>query len=211
MGQTLTNIRDDVRAVTGYNSADPLLQNADLTPLINLALQQISTEFDWPWLYAETSFPTVAGTTDYAVPTRWTRTLWLAIEDVDFDYRTHRQMRRIIGDTGVTRQPTVYSTVGDTSIRVGPIPDAVYTIDHGYMTSEDTLSADGDAPLLDDAYDDMLVWRAAKLAAARKSDSTMLGIAINEIQGWDTRVRDNVRRSAQFPRVKTRRDWTTVT
>jgi len=187
------------------------LADTDLTPLVNHALGQLSTEYDWPWLYAETGFVTVAGQTDYAVPTRWTRTLWLAIEDVDFDYRTHRQMRRIVGDTNVTRQPSVFTTVGDTSIRLGPIPDAVYSVDHGYMTHEDTLTDDSDFPALDTAYDDMLVWRVAKLAAIRKGDSDMVARAMNEIKEWDRRVRDNVRRSSQFPRIKARRDWTTRT
>jgi len=207
MAQDLDDIKLNALDVFGYNSSDPLLDATTLTRLVNSALQQLSTEFDWPWLYAEGTITTVAGTTDYAVPTNWSRTKWLSIEEDELLFRSLRDLRRIIGDTTVTRQPTFYTTVGDTSVRLGPIPDAVYTVDHGYFKQEAALSAGGDAPLLDSAYDDMLVMFVAKKLAIRKGETRDINVAQREIDTWLKRTRDNVRRTSAFPRVKIRNDW----
>ncbi len=211
MAQQRSAIRTAALEMAGYNTADPIIATADINDIIQGALDQISTEYEWPWLYAEGTITTVAGTTDYNVPTRWTRTLWLAYKHLELKYRSHRQMRHVIGDTTVTGQPTVFTTVGDTSIRVGRIPDAVYTLDHGYVTSEAVMTSDSDQPALDDAYDDMLVWRVVKGLAIRRGDTDMLQIANIENALWTERARDNVRRTSHTTRVNARRDWTTRT
>jgi hypothetical protein len=207
MGQQLDDIKTAALDVFGYNASDPLLDGTTMTRLVNSALTQLSTEYDWPWLYAEGTIAIVAGTTDYSVPTSWTRTKWIAIEEDELAFRSNRDLRRIIGDTSVTGQPTFYSTVGDTSIRVGRIPDAAYTADHGYFVAETALSAGTDTPALHAAYDDYLVQHVAKKLAIRKGETRDVQTANNEIKAWEKRIRDNVRRSAAFPRVKVRNDW----
>jgi len=208
MAQDLDTIKTNALDVFGYNSSDPLLDGTTLTRLINSSLQQLSTEFDWPWLYAETTHSVVAGTTDYAVPTRWTRTKWLAIAEDELVFRSLRDFRRIVGDTTHPQgQPTFYTIVGDTSVRVGRIPDASYTLDHGYFTSEAVLSSGTDTPALPNEYDDMLVMYVALKMAVRKGEQVDINIARSEITRWLKRVRDNVRRSSAFPRIKIRNDW----
>tara|TARA_R110000822_G_scaffold65970_3_gene161301 strand:- start:39 stop:674 length:636 start_codon:yes stop_codon:yes gene_type:complete len=207
MAQDLDDIKLNALDVFGYNANDPILDATTLTRLVNSALQQLSTEFDWPWLYDEGTITTVAGTTDYAVPTNWSRTKWLAIDEDELQFRSLRDMRRIMGDTDIQRQPVFYATVGDTSIRLGQIPDAVYTVDHGYFKQEAALSAGGDAPLLDSAYDDMLVMYVAKKMAMRKGETRDINQAQREIDAWLKRTRDNVRRTSAFPRIITRNDW----
>lgn len=208
----LSDIRTAALDVFGYNANDPLLDSTTMNRLVNQALKQLSTEYDWPWLYAETTISIVAGTTDYAVPTRWSRTKWLFIDDNELKFRSPKQMQRLIGDNTnpITGQPLFYTTVGDTSIRVGRTPDAAYTADHAYYTYEATLTNDTDEPVLFEAYDDMLVMYVAKKLAMRKGEANDLNIARAEIQAWDKRVRDNVRRSSALPMMKHRQDWSTT-
>jgi hypothetical protein len=102
MAQTLANIKTDAFDVLGYNSNEPLLDDTTMTRLVNQALQQLSTEYDWPWLYTEGTITLAANTKDYAISsntTRWSRTKWMAIEENDLRYLTTRQMNQIVGDT----------------------------------------------------------------------------------------------------------------
>ncbi len=209
MGQSLSNIRQASLDVFGYNSSDPLLDPTTLTRLVNAALKQLSTEYDWPWLYTEGTISVVVDTTDYAVPSLWTRTKWLFIEEDELKFRSPKQLQRLIGDTTnvLKEQPLYYTIKGDTHIRFGPIPDTSYTADHAYFTQEAALVDDGDQPLLDDAYDDFLVMYVVKKLAMRKGKVQDLNVARSEISGWDKRIKDNVRRSSALPMIHHRRDW----
>lgn len=206
MGQQLSDIRTDALDVFGYNANDPLLDSTTLNRLVNGALRQLSAEYDWPWLYEESNFSTVAGTSDYAVPARWKRTAWVAIEDIDLQVISPRDMRSYVGDPDRKGHPAFWTPVGDSHLRLGPTPDQVYSVDHGYFAYEAELSDDTDVTALSAEFDDMLVMYVAKKLAMRKGEMAQIRLAQEEINGWKRRARDEVRKSTQLLRVKTRRD-----
>lgn len=214
MAQQLSDIKTDAFDVLGYNSNDPLFDDTVMTRLVNTALAEVSTEFDWPWLYAEGTISVTASTTDYALSgltlsglTRWTKTKWVAIEEDELKFVSPRQMQRIIGDTSVTGQPLYYTHDGTTNIRFGPTPDAAYTVTIGYQQGEAALSNSTDTPVIPNDYDQYLVLYVAKKMAMRKGAFDDLRVVQGEIAEWRKRIRDNVRQASAFPSIRNRQDW----
>lgn len=207
MGQQLSDIRTDAFDVFGYSSDDPMLDPTTVVNrLVNQAVDQFSKEFDWPWLYSEGTLVTASGTSDYAVPTRWHKTDWLAYEDHALQLISVKDMRSWVGDPDAKGPPAYWHTVGSTEIRLGPTPDGVYTIDHGYYVYEAELVNDTDVTLIDPQFDDMLVMYVAKKMAMRKGEADDLRWANAEIDEWRKRARSHVRKSKELLRVKTRWD-----
>jgi hypothetical protein len=209
MAQDLDDIMVDVREAGNYNASDGNLTDAILTRIVNRALQRISSEFDWPWLYAEETITTVAGTLDYNLPTRWTKTAWLSEETVgDLQPASHLQSRRWVEQaTRITGRPLYYVHEGVSQIRLFPAPDAVYSIGHGYYTSEAVLSVGSDTPALPDPFDDLLVWKALEFAAMRRGEGTLANQARDMYKDQLKVVKDNVRGTKQFGVPSSRQDW----
>jgi hypothetical protein len=209
MAQQLSDIRTDVREAGNYSSSDGNVSDAVMTRVINRALRRISAEFDWPWLYAEETITTVAGTTDYNLPTRWAKTAWLSEENVGLlRPATHKQSRRWIEQaTRVTGRPVYYTHEGASQIRLFPAPDAVYSVDHGYYTYEAALSNDTDTPAIPDPYDDLVVWKSLEFLAIRRGEQELMQNARRMYQDQLRVVTDNVRASKEFASIKTRQDW----
>jgi len=200
---TFTTLKSDLLVKVGLPSTDGLLTDSALGVLVNAALRAITTQKDWPWLYTEDSFVTVAGTESYAVGTNSTKTSWLSIEDDELDLVQRTELKKWDGDTAI---PVAWAESAGTII-LGPTPDAVYTVKRGFYKSETVLSSGGDTPLLPDAYSDYLITFAAKLAGVRLRDTQLHSMMMAEEAAWVKRMNDNVRRSSPLLGIKTRADW----
>ena len=131
---------------------------------INAAIQQISTEREWPWLDGTDSFSTVADTAEYALPSDWAGT------------------RSVTSSYGATYPPVPIRTGDDwddwrddydygfaiegTNLVLYPTPTSVFTIKHRYIKTETALSSDSDTPELPTEFH----WAIIHLAAALTYD-----------------------------------------
>lgn len=62
-------------------------------------------------------------------------------------------------------QPVHWAIHPDGSLLIGPKPDQAYKVRGEYVRQPQTLSADGDIPIMPAQYHDAIVWRAAMLLA----------------------------------------------
>lgn len=208
MSSTLTNLLAAVRLQGKYSSSDTGLPDATITALINKALDEISTYHNWPWLYTESTFNTVAGTTDYTPATGWTKTMWLAEDNTAgrgplAAVNTREIRRRLSSDA--TGRPSAYTMAGHT-LRIAPSPDAVYAMTHAHMTVEPALVSGSDTALIPAEYDDLIVWLTLRRIAARRGETTLFRQAEDEGSKMLSDIRDNVRGSQESYRIRTRND-----
>lgn len=146
------------------------------TGLINSIYRRIGGEHRWPWLEAQnTSITTTAGDPDYSLAaitdlahidavrvhrgTEYPQLSYIAPQDL-------RDMEHVDRDNGTPR----FWTYVNAQLRLWPAPDAAYTVTIDYLKRPTVLSADGDTPIFDSTYHDVLVWGAVAELAFRERD-----------------------------------------
>lgn len=202
MALDLTTMRTAVRTRLGNPSTDGFFSDAQLTDLVNEALQVISAEADWPWQEATTTFSTAAGTNTYTPPTDWIQTRALVIDGYDaMEYRTLAEIREYL--TTSQDVPTAYTVSGETLL-LRPTPDGVYTVRHDYVKSEPALANDTDAPLMPNQWRYSIVAFACHLAHMRQGDTGRAAGALAEYASWKQRMLRQRRRSSGPMRVRIR-------
>src|SRR5688572_2366993 len=80
---TFATMLTAVRTRIGNPSTDGFYTDAQLGDLTNESLQIYTTEADWPWLQATTTFTTSDGTATYSPPAEWMKTRMLTIDGYD--------------------------------------------------------------------------------------------------------------------------------
>lgn len=204
MATTLANIKTAVIHKLGLESTDGMMD--ELTMSINAALQQMATEYDWPWLVTSDSFNTVAGTTSYAIPADCTRIKALGYLTDPMDRVQWEEWIRYQQTQG--GEPGIYY-IENSAVKIAPIPDGVYTIQRVYIQPENVLVSDGDAVKCPDWYSDIVVTYAALEEARRSPD--IVSVRVNTLEAlretWLKRLADNDTRGSQLPAILTRNDW----
>lgn len=199
---TLTEMRTAVRTRLGNPSTDGFFSDANLTDIVNEGLQVISTDHDWPWLFATATFSTAASDADYAMPATWLRTRGLIIDGYDpLTLLSTPEIRAM--ETATTGQPE-YFTIDDDQILLRPVPDGVYSVIHDYVRSETALSGDSDTPLMPLQFHYSIVASAVHLAHLRQGDMSRAGAAAADRDGWLQRMRSFKKRAAGPRRVVVR-------
>lgn len=197
---TLADYRARVYDKLGLPTTDGHVTTAQVNAALNAALQEYATEYDWPWLQSEATITTVAGTQTYALPARYTRTLYLIDGDGqgELEYRPRRQLAAYEGETGRAR---FYSGLVGT-VALYPEPNDAVTLTHGYVISEAEMDDDADTILLPDAYADFLVTIAARKIALRRKDTELKRLLDEEHTQWLGRIRNEQRRTMFLGGVK---------
>lgn len=200
MAITLAQYRTRVYDRLGLPTTDAHVPAAQVTSALNAALGEYATEYDWPWLYAEATINAVVNTQGYALPTGYTRTLYVVdpTNNADLEYRPRRALTPYDGETG---RPRFYSGLVGT-LTLWPTPDGTYTLTHGYVKAETEMVADGDTILLPDQFAGFLVNIAARKIALRRKDTELHRLLSEEHTAWLARLRNEVRRTAFLGRVR---------
>jgi hypothetical protein len=201
MAVTLAQLKAAVIVKLGETSDDGMLQ--DLTATINSGLQQMATEYDWPWLIVKDTFDTANGTADYTAPATCTRVRRLAIGTYLLQTRQDEEMLLLDEDTG---QPYFY-TVEGTTITLAPTPDAIYTVKRKYVKAEAVLSGDSDTCYVPAYYSDLAAIYGALEEARRRRDQALVNLLEQSRQQWIKRISDNIQRSKDMPAIRTRSDF----
>lgn len=146
------------------------------TSMVNAIYRRIAGEHRWPWLEAQsTALSTTIADPDYSLA---------AITDlqhieavrltsgtnyVDLEYiqpQDLRALEHIDRDSGAPQKWTYMNSV----LRLWPAPDKVYVMTIDYIKRPTALAADGDTPIFDSTYHDLLVWGCVSKLAFRERD-----------------------------------------
>lgn len=201
MAVTLGQLKAAVIVKLGETADDGMLQN--LTDTINAGLQQMATEYDWPWLIRKDTFDTVKDQADYSTPTNCTRVRLLAIDQSVLQVRDAED---IIYWDQETDLPYFYAVENDT-ISLAPIPDAVYTVKRKYVIAEAVLSGDSDTCFVPPHYSDIVAVYGALEEARRRRDQALVNLLEQSRVQWIKRISDNIQRSKDMPEIRTRGDF----
>lgn len=204
----LSDVRDEVRERLGLSTNDTAVTNAVLTNLVNAANRKISLLHDWPWLVEEdTDFTALTvGQRKYAVTVpvdEWRKTLFVIVDDDQL--MTVKQPQDIHRYQAQTGFPYFYAIQG-TDIYVAPTPDEAYSILHVYVKAPTVVSADDDVIDVEDWAIDLLIDKTAVLAARRLRDTELRKEMESEYAQTLSDMRDEVRRTRQYPKPKHRTD-----
>jgi len=198
----LAQLNDAVRTRIGVPAGDAFYTDQVLTDLVNESLQVISTEYDWPWLDASTTFDLVNGTATYTPPADWMRTRSLCIDGFDaMEYRSLIELRE--WPTTIVDVPRYYH-INVEQITLRPVPGAVWTVTHDYVKVEPTLVDSTDTPLMPSQFHYAIVAYAVHLAYLRSGDVQRATAAVADYQGWLRRMSDARRRQTSPLRVRVR-------
>lgn len=172
----LSDFRDQVRDLLGTTTADAIVTPTRLNNWVNLAVSEIATERDWPWLDATSTFNTVDGTAAYDLPADWRDTRSATVDGRDANVITVRT-----GDVYLTDfddYTTVWNFALDLStskITLYPTPTEVLEVVHRYVCDEPTLVGDDDEPKLPNRWSQAVLFRAAAHAARNTDDPAGAG------------------------------------
>ena len=193
---------DAERVRLGVPASDTFYTAERLGDLTNEALQAISTEFDWPWLEASTTFSTAIGTATYTPPADWMRTRGLCIDGSDaMEYRSLIELREV--PTTTTGEPGFYH-INTELITLRPIPSSVQTVIHDYVKIEPALANPTDTPLMPAQFHYAIVAYAVHLGHMRQGDVQRATAALGDYTSWLRRMTDNRRRQTGGVRVRVR-------
>lgn len=202
MTTTLAQLKTKIIHKLGETTDDGMLDN--LTESINAGLQQMATEFDWPWLVRSTTVSTVAGTSDYSFPTNTTRIRDIVYQDNALDSVQFQDWA--FYNTDSSGEPVLYY-LQNTTIKVAPVPDGVYVLTVEYVIAESVLSGDSDTILAPDFYSDLVAVYATIEESKRRKDRVAVDIWEMSKAAWLQRLKDNIQRSKNLPEIQTRKDW----
>lgn len=202
MATTLGQLKTRVTHKLGETSDDGMLDN--LTESINAGLQQMATEYDWPWLVLSTTIPTVVDTTDYSFPSNATRIRELIYRDGPL---INVQLAELVRYNQIAGGEPALFYIQNSTIKLAPIPDQVYSIYCEYVVAESVLSSDSDTIRCPDFYSDLVVVYGAIEEAKRRKDTVLTNLLEGSKQQWIQRIRDNIQRGKNLPDILTRQDW----
>lgn len=183
MANTVADIRTAVRA-KGYelDTTDPQLS------MLNSVYRRVMGQRRW-WfnqvvndtsltLSSGASTFSLAGVTDLAHvdAVRFTTATdnW-----VEPEFRPIQQVRALQNSDEQTSTPMYWSRSGST-VYVWPFADRAYTVSLDYVRQPTALTADGNATLLPDMYQDVLTWGVIKELCFRERDNDGRAIANEE-------------------------------
>lgn len=143
---------------------------------LNEAQSRIARILELPNLYTTTNLVTIVGTDTYTMPTGVVRINGITnanspseltyVEDAaDIGY--YNQAGQNMGE------PQYYTLSGGTSIRLSPVPDAVYTLIIDYYQTPSALANDTDISNLPSDYHDVMISYALSRAYRSEDDMQM--------------------------------------
>ena len=167
---------------------------------INRSINDIYTaELEWPFLHADGTITTVAGTAEYSLETGYKSidvdTVYLIesgadIKDIPYIPYTQftQQFRERDLDPTTTAnrdKPDYHYLTQDDKIGFTPIPDAEYTVHYEYWQTHTDLSSSTDSPVLPTRYHDTIVARSEYYVYQLRADLQSAGLKNAE---YDKRI-----------------------
>jgi hypothetical protein len=154
---------------------------------------------DWNFLRNELTFQTIAaqqaytpaqaGYTEYGEWIKDSFRSYLTSSgvngEIEMEWREWEDFRAtyMLGAIrATTTQPYIVSQKPDTSLILWPIPDAAYTINGEYFKRAQTMTDDGDIPIIPVKYQMIIVWRALMFYAGWANAPEMYQVGQKEFR-----------------------------
>ncbi len=203
MAHTLATLRARVQARSASNGADSLLTSAQLNDYVNRALAQMTVEeVDWPWQKVIDAAQVLAvGAQQFTPPAGWYRTASLTLKDtgIPLERRAPKYLDRVVGQG----RPEWWAPDG-AIIAFRYMADQNYTAIHRYYRFEPVLAADGDTPLIPEAYSQVVVEYAAYLALTQGNSVGRAAQALADFQREIRILKQHVNQSGEPLRITAR-------
>lgn len=182
----LTTMRTRLRARIG-NPDTTDVPDATLTRIINSAYTDIADRFRFHSARKLCTFPTVADTQDYGLPTDLIEIMKVRdqtngwqLSKADYLDEAAKEER---SDSVITERPRFYIRYRN-FIRLEPTPDGVYTIELFYRAGITELSADGDTPILPSAWHEGIIKLARHYFYDEVGDIPKAQYALSIYNSW---------------------------
>ena len=190
--------------LTAANFANSRGIQTAVKDFVNRSINDIYTsELEWPFLHADGTITTVAGTAEYALVSGYKSvdvdTVYLIEASTDVKVLSYipyaqftQQFRSRDLDPTTTdnrAKPEYVYLTQDDKIGFTPIPDKEYTIYYEYWQTHTDLSASTDTPILPDRYQDTVVSRAEYYVHQLRADLQATSMKHGEYKERITRMR----------------------
>lgn len=166
-------------------SGDGLATDTALNEAIANALRDIGLEHDWPWLLTSASLTFSTTTGLAAQPTGFVKARELVIGGRPAKYAPLAEFLAVAGEGSAY----VWTDLG-ANFQLSPTPATVPTATLYYVRQEPALSSDSDSPLIPDAYQHIVLARAAYLTNVRRARNDEAIRDDNEYQLAVRKLRD---------------------
>ena len=186
----LSDIRTEIRTRMGLSASDTNFTDAVLTSIINVALREVSTFEDWPWLEVSTTVNTAASTETVSLAAAVRKVTSMRYQYRELLFRPYRDRNLFYGVTGV---PAAFSEKAGTWY-IWPTPDAVYSLNYDYIRTEADLSGDTDEPLIPDWAVSLVIVYACVLCARRSRDRELEKVFYAQFADLMRTIKDDIRR-----------------
>lgn len=178
----LTALQADLRVKIGNPSTSQVADSV-LTSYLNKAQKRIADRYRFHKTRKVVTFPTVASTDKYNVPSDYNVVMSLA------DQTNKRPLRKTsfafinANPSQTNQQPTRYA-IEQGYIHLWPTPDAVYTIQMMYRANPTDLSAGSDTPVFPDAWHEGLPLCARHIYWDDNGDVAKARYALDIYNDW---------------------------
>jgi hypothetical protein len=190
--------------LTSANFANSRGIQTAVKDFVNRSINDIYTaELEWPFLHADGTITTVAGTAEYALVTGYKSvdvdTAYLieastdikVIPYIPYVQFTNQFRERDLDPTTTDNRakPDYFYLTQDDKIGLTPVPDDEYTFHYEYWQTHTDLSASTDTPVLPDRYQDTVVARAEYYVHQLRADLQATSMKHGEYKERITRMR----------------------
>ncbi|MBA2751919.1 MAG: hypothetical protein H0U41_06740 [Actinobacteria bacterium] len=153
----MSEYRVALRDAFGLKPNDQLISDDEADRATNVALQSISNERDWDWLFDEAGGSFAAGESTFALPIGYGRSAYVYSNGVPLS--PIRRSDVVLYNSATTKDARFYVVLGGT-IRVAPNPPTGHAWTHGFYRVERKLLTNVDAPLMPPTFDNWVVAEA---------------------------------------------------
>lgn len=190
----LTALMTATRTRLGVPSTDAFYTDANVTDLVNAAVQYLSMVEDWPWLEAVETISCVNATDVYATAATAQRTIVLYdAVGIPLERKPLDELVHMGPATGAN--PRFFGYRG-ASLVLRPVPSSSFSLTHVYVGTETRLVSGSDLPTMPQQWHDSIADYAAALGYLRAGDTTRAEPFFAAAERWVAQMRDRAARSA---------------
>ncbi len=179
----LVTMRTTLRPKLG-NPTVAEVPDATLTRLLNASYREITTKYPFNETRCVKTFPTVAGTDRYDVPSDL-NALFRIWDETNKRKLQKRGVRFLAtARKNVPNGKPLYYVRIKNFFQLVPIPDAIYTLDIFYLQMVADLAADADVPVIPAPWHDGMILKARHMYYDERGDIGKAIYAKNEWKDW---------------------------
>jgi hypothetical protein len=200
---TLAQLRTNVRSMGNFVANDTRVTDTVVNREINRGLRRIALRHNWPWLQKTFTINTVQGQTQYALPVDFLKLISLRHSAHPIENLYQRNIIELDEYTGGQGRPMAFAIYGG-YLTVAFMPAGQFKMIMRYISQEQFLVADTDAPLLPDYWEDGLYDTVLIQLYRMTKQLDEAALAETRFELWLKETAHNIRQSEANPRIRVR-------